>query len=333
MKIYFWRKRQKLKNQLKSLNLIKNIKIISVQADPLEKIKINTDTTFLLLLEAQKRGYKIFWYQTKNLSLINGNVLAVGNFVNLLKNKKKFFIKSKKTQLNLSMSKYLLIRQNPPFNMDYINSTLYLEKIKNSVKVINNPSAVRNISEKFYSSKFAKYMPPTIFTRDILKIEKFYKRYKKIVIKPINGYAGKGILYINKNFNKKFIINYLNKTGHVMIQKFLPSIKHGDKRIFIINGKVKGAIKRIPLKDSILSNLSQGGSAIKTEINFKEKKIANIIAKDLIKNDIFFCGIDLVSGYLIGDINVTSPTGLPQYKDLTGINLAIDFWDNAKYLK
>ena len=315
------------------LNLKNNQKIISVQADPLEKIKIKTDTTFLLLIEAQKRGYKIFWYQTKDLSLINGNIYATGNFVNLIENKKKYFEKRKKIELNLSKSKYLLIRQNPPFNMDYINSTLYLDKIKNSFKVINNPSAVRNISEKFYSSKFTKYMPPTIFTRDILKIEKFYKKYKKIVIKPTNGYAGKDILFLNKNFNKKFISNYLKKTGHVMIQKFLPSIKRGDKRVFIINGKVRGAIKRIPSKNSILSNLSQGGTAVKTKLSYNEQKIANIIARDLINNNIFFCGIDLVSGYLIGDINITSPTGLPQYKDLTGINLAIDFWDNAKYLK
>ena len=326
-------KRQKLKNQLRLLNLNKNQIIISVQADAIDKINIKTDTTFLLLLEAQKRGYKIFWYQTTGLSLINNRVLATGNFVYLRENKKKFYEKSKQIELDLSISKFLLIRQNPPFDMDYINSTLYLEKIKKSVKIINNPISVRNVSEKFYSSKFIRYMPPTIFTRNVLKIHKFYKRHKKIVIKPTNGYAGKGILFIDKNFNIKLVNRHLNKTGHVMVQKFLPSIKNGDKRIFIINGKVKGAIKRIPSRKSILSNLSQGGTAVKTKINFKEKKIANVVAKDLIKNKIFFCGIDLVSGYLIGDINITSPTGLPQFRNLTGINLAIDFWDNAILLK
>lgn len=308
-------------------------KIISVQSNSIEKINIKTDTTFLLSLEAQKRGYKIFWYETNGLSLINRKVLASGYFVNLFEKKKKFFKKSKKTVLDLSRCKYLLIRQNPPFNMDYVNSTLYLEKIKKSVKIINDPTAVRNISEKFYSSKFLKYMPPTLFTRDILRIHNFFKKHKKVVVKPMNGYAGKDILFLNKYFNKNLIINYLNKTGHVMVQKFLPSIKKGDKRIFIINGKVSGAIQRIPSKTSILSNLSQGGTAVRTEINKKEKKISNEIAKDLFKKKIYFSGIDLVSGYLIGDINITSPTGLPQYKDLTGINLAVDFWDNVKNLK
>ena len=308
-------------------------KIISVQADPVEKINVNTDTTFLLLLEAQKRGYEIFWYETKGLSLINEKVTALGNFVTLFENKRNYFKKKQKTEIDLSRSKYLLIRQNPPFNMDYINSTLYLEKIKKSVKVINNPSAIRNISEKFYSSKFIKYMPPTIFTRDISKIYNFYIKYNKIVIKPTNGYAGKQILFLDKNFNKKKISNYLKKIGHVMVQKFLPAVKYGDKRIFIINGKVMGAIKRVPSRNSILSNISQGGKAVKTILNSKENNIAKIIGKDLIKNNIYFSGIDLVSGYLIGDINITSPTGLPQFKELTGINLAINFWDNTKYLK
>ena len=308
-------------------------KIISVQADPVEKINVNTDTTFLLLLEAQKRGYQIFWYETKGLSLINKKVTASGNFVTLFKNKRNYFKKKQLTQIDLSRSKYLLIRQNPPFNMDYINSTLYLEKLKKSVKVINNPSAIRNISEKFYSSKFIKYMPPTIFTRDISKIYNFYIKYKKIVIKPTNGYAGKQILFLDKNFNKKKISDYLKKIGHVMVQKFLPAVKYGDKRIFIINGKVMGAIKRVPSRNSILSNISQGGKAVKTILNLKERNISKFIGKDLIKNNIYFSGIDLVSGYLIGDINITSPTGLPQFKELTGINLAINFWDNTKYLK
>ena len=311
----------------------KNQKIISVQADPIEKINIITDTTFLLLLEGQNRGYKIFWYQTNGLSLANNKIYAEGNFVKLNKNYKKFYKKEKQTELDLSKSEYLLIRQNPPFNMDYINSTLYLEKIKKSVRIINSPIAVRNISEKFYSSKFIKYMPPTIFTRNINKILKFYKKHKKIVVKPMNGYAGKNIVFLNKRFNKKNISKYLKKSGHVMVQKFLPSIKYGDKRVFIINGRVMGAIKRVPAKKSILSNISQGGTAVKTKLNIKETTISKKIAKDLIKNKIFFSGIDLVSGYLIGDINITSPTGLPQFKNLTGINLAIDFWNNAKNLK
>ena len=139
--------------------------------------------------------------------------------------------------------------------------------------------------------------------------------------------------FIKKKINKKNILKYLKKFDHVMVQKYLPSIKYGDKRVFIINGKVRGAIKRIPKKGSNLANISQGGKAFDTKLNKKELKISKAIAKSLSKNKIFFAGIDLINGYLIGDINVTSPTGLPQYKELTGINLAKDFWNEAKRLK
>ena len=242
--------------------------------------------------------------------------------------KKKVFYKIiKKTELDLSKSDYLLVRQNPPFNMDYVISTLYLEKIINSVKIINNPISIRNVSEKFYSTKFFRFMPPTIFTKNIQKIYTFHKKYK-VVLKPIDGYAGKEILFLNKKLNKSKINQYISRKGHVMVQKFLPQVEQGDKRVFIINGKVCGAIRRIPKKNSILSNLSQGGKAVSTKLNYKENRVSKIIAKDLLKNKIYFAGIDFVGGYLIGDINVTSPTGLPQYKQLTGTNLAKVFWDN-----
>ena len=308
-------------------------KIIAIQANSVDLINVETDTTLLLAIEAQKRSYQIYWYETKDLSLIKGKVYAKAKKVVFFENKKKYFKILKYENLDLSKTKYILIRQNPPFNMDYITSTFYLENISKKVKILNNPYSVRNISEKFYSVNFLKFMPPTIFTVDLKLIKKFYKKNNKIVIKPIHGYAGKDILFVDKNFNQKTIRKHIKKIGHVMVQKFLPLIKHGDKRIFILNGKVKGAIRRIPSKGSILSNISQGGSALKTKLNKKELYISNVIAKELKKNNIFFAGIDLVSNYLIGDINVTSPTGLPQYKDLTGINLAKNFWDEAKKLK
>ena len=306
----------------------KKQKILSVQANALSSINIKTDTTLLLCSEAQKRGFKIFWYETKNLSIQNTRVFAKGYFVNFSNEKKVFYKIIKKTELDLSKSDYLLVRQNPPFNMDYVISTLYLEKIINSVKIINNPISIRNVSEKFYSTKFFRFMPPTIFTKNLQKINTFHKKYKKVVLKPIDGYAGKEILFLNKKLNKSKINQYLSRKGHVMVQKFLPQVEHGDKRVFIINGKVCGAIRRIPKKNSILSNLSQGGKAVSTKLNYKENRISKIIAKDLLKNKIYFAGIDFVGGYLIGDINVTSPTGLPQYKQLTGTNLAKVFWDN-----
>ena len=308
-------------------------KCIAIQANSVDKINVETDTSLLLALEAQKRLYQIYWYEPKDLSLVNGKIYAKAKKVVFFENKKKYFKVLKDVNLDLSKMEYVLIRQNPPFNMDYITSTLYLENIAKKVKVLNNPISVRNISEKFYSVNFLKFMPPTIFTVDVKLIKKFFQKYKKIVIKPIHGYAGKDILFVDRKFNEKKIKKYIKKIKHVMVQKFLPLVKHGDKRVFILNGKVKGAIRRVPSKGSILSNISQGGSALKTKLNKKELHISKVIAKKLKKNNIFFAGIDLISNYLIGDINVTSPTGLPQYKDLTGINLAENYWDEVKKLK
>ena len=307
-------------------------KIVAIQSDKLKDINIKTDTTILLALEAQKRGYSVVWYETKDLNLINSKTIVYGKIVKFYENKKNFYKVLNKQKFNLAKVQYVLIRQNPPFNMDYINSTHFLDNI-NSKKIINNPTAIRNVSEKFFSSNFLKYMPKTIFTKNILEINSFLNKNKRIVVKPIHGYAGKNILFISSKLQKKKISTYVNKFGHVMVQKYLHKVKRGDKRVFIINGKVKGAIRRKPKKGSNLSNISQGGVAYSTKLNAKELKISKIVARSLVKNNIFFAGIDFVDGYLIGDINVTSPTGLPQYKILTGINLAEYFWDELEKLK
>ena len=307
-------------------------KVVAIQSDKLKDINIKTDTTILLALEAQKRGYSVVWYETKDLNLINSKTIVYGKIVKFYENKKNFYKVVKKQKFDLAKVQYVLIRQNPPFNMDYINSTHFLDNI-NSKKIINNPTAIRNVSEKFFSSNFLKYMPKTIFTKNILEINSFLNKNKRIVVKPIHGYAGKNILFISSKLQKKKISTYVNKFGHVMVQKYLHKVKRGDKRVFIINGKVKGAIRRKPKKGSSLSNISQGGVAYSTKLNAKELKISKIVARSLVKNNIFFAGIDFVDGYLIGDINVTSPTGLPQYKILTGINLAKDFWEEAEILK
>ena len=308
-------------------------KILTIQGDRLNSIIQDTDTSLLLAIEAQKRGYKIYYYETKDLSFINGKVIANIKELRLFENNKKFYQIVKSKSFDLSKADYILMRQNPPFNINYINATFFLEYLPKSVKVINNPFSVRNISEKFYSINFLKYMPPTIFTKNVHEIKKFLKKYKKIVIKPIHGYGGKNILFVKESINRNTILKYINKFDHVMVQKFIPNVVKGDKRVFIINGMVKGAIRRVPKKGSYLSNLSQGGLAVKTKLNKRELKISKIVAKNLKNKKIFLAGIDLVSNYLIGDINVTSPTGLKNFKDLSGINLAIDFWDNLEKLK
>ena len=311
----------------------KKNKIVAIQGDKLKTINKDTDTSLLLALEAQRRGYKIYYYETENLNYINGKVKAYIKELKLFEKNKKFYKIINQKFFDLSKADYVLVRQNPPFNMDYITATFFLERLPQNVKVVNNPVSVRNVSEKFYSVNFLKYMPPTIFTKNIEEIKKFIKKYKKIVIKPIHGYGGKNILFINKSINQIKILSYIKKFGHIMVQKFIPQVTKGDKRVFIINGLVKGVIQRVPRKGSFVSNLAQGGKAVETKLNYKELKISKIVAKHLKKSQIFFAGIDLVSNYLIGDINVTSPTGLKNFKDLTGINLAKDFWNNLEKLK
>ena len=305
----------------------KHKKIIAIQGDPLNLINRKTDSTLLLALEAQRRKYKIYYYETKNITFKNNKVYVLCQEVEFNERKKNFYsIKSTKT-LDLSQAKFILMRQNPPFNMDYVTTTFLLEKIHNRTRIINDPFAVRNMPEKLYSMDFLQFMPPTIFTKNIEAIEQFRKKYKKIVIKPTHGYGGKNIFFVNQNVGKNKILNYVKKNEHVMVQKFLPQIKYGDKRIFIIDGIVKGAIRRIPKQGSIVSNLGQGGKAVKTNITKKEMIIAKRIASRLKKNKILFAGIDMISNYLTGDINVTSPTGLKNFKDLNGVDLSIDIWN------
>ena len=304
--------------------------IIAIQGDQLSKLNPKTDTSIYLAIGAQKLKYKIFYYEPHNLSIINNKVLAKGYFVKFNYSNKNFFKILEKKTINLSISKFLLIRQNPPFNLTYISTTYILDKIKKKVKIINNPTSIRNVSEKLYSSSFQKYMPNTIFTKDYTEIVKFLKKNKKIVIKPIHSFGGNYIHFFEKNINKKLVLKFLKKHGHIMCQKFLPMIKNGDKRVFLFNGKINGAISRVPKSGSFLSNMSKGAKAISTNLTKIEIKISNLIGKDLIKNDIYFAGIDFIDQKLNGDINVTSPTGLKTYQDLTGVDIAKIFWKGLR---
>ena len=304
-------------------------KIVAIQGNHPTNLNPLTDTTIFLANEIQKKNYKIFYYEPKNLSIINSKVLANGFFIKFEYKKKSFFKILKRKKLDLSKCKFVLIRQDPPFNLEYISSTFILNTIKNNVKIINDPTSIRNISEKLYSTNFQKFMPKTIFTQDIHEIRSFFNKNKKIVIKPIHSFSGNDI-HLIKIFKSKFISKFIKKHGYVMCQKFLPKIKNGDKRVFIINGKVCGAISRVPKKGSFLSNMSKGAKPMNINLTKNEKKISNIVGKDLKKKSIFFAGIDFIDQKLNGDINVTSPTGLKTFYDLSKINLAKTFWKELK---
>ena len=305
-------------------------KIVAIQGNHPKQLNPITDTSIFLATEAQNKKYKIFYYEPKNLSVINNNVIANGFFIKFNYSNKNFYKITKFQKLNLLKCKFILIRQDPPFNLEYISTTYILDKIKNKVKIINNPTAIRNVSEKLYSSSFQKYMPNTIFTRDLKEIENFYNTNKKIIIKPIHSYGGNDIHLIQNQFKNQFVINFIKKHGHIMCQKFLPKIKYGDKRVFLINGKISGAISRVPKKGSFLSNMSKGAKPILTKLSKIENKISKLIGKNLKKQNIYFAGIDFIDQKLNGDINVTSPTGLKTYYDLSNINLAKEFWKGLK---
>ena len=300
-------------------------KIIAIQGNHPAKLNPATDTSVFLANEIQRKRYKIFYYEPKNLSLVNSEVIADGFFIKFNYDNKIFYKIVKKQKLNLKKCKVILIRQDPPFNLEYITTTYILDTIKNKVRIINDPTSIRNISEKLYSFKFQKYMPNTIFSQNIKEIKKFFKKHNKIIIKPIHSYSGNDIHLFTK-FNLKLITKLIKKHDFIMCQKYLSKIHKGDKRVFLINGKIRGAISRIPKKGSFLSNMSKGAKAINIKLTQTEIRISKTIAKQLKKEKIFFAGIDFIDQKLNGDINITSPTGLKTLYDLSKNNLAKIFW-------
>ena len=304
-------------------------KIVAIQGNHPSKLNPVSDTSIFLGNEIQNKNYKIFYYEPKDLSIIKSKVIAKGFFIKFNYAQKKFFKILKKCSLDLTKCKFILIRQDPPFNLEYISTTYILDTVRHKVKILNNPTSIRNVSEKLYSARYQKYMPSTIFTKNIDEIKKFFKKNSSVILKPIHSYSGNDIHLLNK-FDSKLINSFIKKHDHIMLQKFLPKISKGDKRVFIINGKVCGAISRIPKKGSILSNMSKGAIPTNIKLSKHENKISKLIAKDLKKENIFFAGIDFIDQKLNGDINVTSPTGLKTHFDLSGINLAKIFWKELR---
>ena len=304
-------------------------KIVAIQGNHPTILNPKTDTSVFLANEVQKKKYRIFFYDPKDLSIINSKVIAKGFFIKFNYNNKKFYKILKKQKLDLVKCRYILIRQDPPFNLEYISTTYILERIKKKVKIINDPTSIRNVSEKLYSVKYQKFMPNTIFSQNIYEIKNFFKKNKYVILKPIHSFSGNDIHLLSK-FKLNFINKFIRKHSFIMCQKYLPKISKGDKRVFLINGKVCGVISRVPKKGSYLSNMSKGAIAKNTQLTTSEKKISKKIAKDLKKEKIYFAGIDFIDQKLNGDINVTSPTGLKTLFDISKINLAKTFWKDLK---
>ncbi len=261
-------------------------KIVAIQGNHPSKLNPITDTSIFLAHEIQKKNYKIFYYEPKGLSIIRSQIIADGFFIKFDYKKRKIFKILRYQKLDLTKCNFILVRQDPPFNLEYISTTYILDALKDKVKIINDPTSIRNISEKLYSKKYLKFMPQTIFTQSIKEVRKFLNSYKKVIIKPIHSFSGNDIHLLNQ-FNLKLIKNYIKKHNFIMCQKYLPKISEGDKRVFLINGKVSGVISRVPKKGSFLSNMSKGANPTQTSLTKIEIKISKLIAKDLKKKKIF----------------------------------------------
>ncbi len=305
---------------------------IAIQMDNIEAIDFDYDTSFLIGYEAQQRNYKIFYYNPNNLLVENGNVFATGYYLKLNLDRNNYFkFISDKITLNLNNFKFIFLRQDPPFDMNYITSTYILDLLPDTTNIINNPTAVRNTTEKLFTINFNKFMPPTIVTKNINEIYKFIDDVDEIITKPLYGNGGIGIQKFNKeNFNRQSLDQYLDLP--IMVQKYIKEIDQGDRRLIFIDGEYSGSVARIPKNDDIKANFHAGGIPNKTDLVFRDKEIVEVIGPKLLENDLFFVGIDIIGNYLT-EINVTSPTGIKQINTLNNVNLEKVFWDKleAKY--
>ena len=309
------------------------IKKIAIQMDPIENIDLNFDTSFLLIMEAQKRGYDIFYYNPIDLEYDNNVLKAWGFFINVFdKNDSHFkYISEEKELINLSDMDVILIRQDPPFDMNYITSTYLLEQLPSSTVILNNPISIRNSAEKIYPIKFQKYMPPTIITQNIETIKKFLEENKDIVTKPLYGNGGEGIFRSKiEDLRLQGIDENKNLLDEpIMAQKYIPEIIEGDRRIILIDGEYVGSVARIPQDNNLKANFHAGGKPRRTDLVYRDKEICDALSNDLKKKNLFLVGIDIIGNYLT-EINVTSPTGLKQINKLNDVKLEKIFWDKLE---
>lgn len=293
---------------------------IAVQMDPVENINIERDTTFVLMLEAQERGFDIFYYNPKNISLENERLTAQAQRLKLRRAKGEHYALGHAQTVDLAEMDVLLMRQDPPFDMDYLASTYLLEHIRQDVLIVNDPAGVRNTPEKLIVHRFADLMPPTLVTQDAGRIEAFREEHGTVILKPLFEGAGRGIRKIEKGAP----FNWPDEA--VIVQRFIPEISEGDKRIILINGEPVGAVSRMLAAGEVRANFAAGGTAKKAEVTAREKEICARLAPYLKEQGLFFVGIDVIGDYLT-EVNVTSPTGMQQINALDNVKLESLFWD------
>jgi glutathione synthase len=308
---------------------------VAVQMDPIERINIRGDSTFALLLEAQARGHTLAYYTPDRMAQRDGVVFAtvrplavrdtVGDHVTLAEGQR----------VELASFDVILMRQDPPFDLAYITSTHMLERIHPKTLVVNDPAHVRNAPEKVFVTEFAELMPPTLLTRDLAEIKAFRAEHGDIVMKPLYGKGGEAVFLLaakDLNFGSLYDLFAVTFREPWVVQKFLPAVKEGDKRIILVDGHFAGAVNRVPAPDDLRSNMVRGGVPKETELTPREREICARLGPALRERGLLFVGIDVIDGYLT-EINVTSPTGIRAIKNLGGPDVAALIWDRIEEMR
>lgn len=302
---------------------------IALQMDPIGSIDISGDTSFALALEAQARGHSLWYYMPDSLSLNEGRVEAVGQKLTLRDEAGDHFTAGTAERRNLDSFDVILMRQDPPFDMAYITLTHLLEMLPASTMVVNNPAEVRNAPEKLLVTMFTELMPPTLISRDTEAIKAFRDRHQDIIVKPLFGNGGAGVFRLtpdDQNLNALLEMFLAVSREPVMVQRYLPEVRQGDKRIILVDGEPVGAVNRVPSAGEARSNLHVGGTAEATELTARDREICSMIGPELRRRGLLFVGIDVIGDYLT-EINVTSPTGIREIQRLTGTDIAALTWD------
>jgi len=304
---------------------------VAVQMDPLETIHIAADSTFAIMLKAQELGHALYHYAPEDLSFAEGRLWTMGYPVTVQRVESDHYRFGEAQILDLGRDvDVVLMRQDPPFDLGYITATHLLERIQSETLVVNDPAGVRNAPEKVWVLDFPQFMPPTAVTRSLGLARKFLAEHGEIVVKPLHGFAGGSVFRIGADGrNLASLMELFNRTyrePHV-IQKFIPEISQGDKRIVLIDGEVAGAINRIPGAGEIRSNLAVGGKGAKTELTAREEEICARLGPELKKRGLLFVGIDVIGGQWLTEINVTSPTGIVAIDAFNGTDTPALIWE------
>jgi len=302
---------------------------VAFQMDPITDVDLKADTSFRLAEEAQQRGHKIFYYHPENLIYDDGRVIAYGNEIKIDKKLDQAVTLGPEKKLDLSKDIDIVwLRQDPPFDMLYITTTFLLDRIRHKTLVVNDPYWVRNSPEKLMILDFKDLMPPTIITRNLAAIVEFREEYRDIILKPLYGNGGSGVFRLvegDKNLNVFFETFTQNSREPIIVQKFLPDVSNGDKRIILIDGEPIGAINRVPPENDIRSNMHVGGTPLKTNLTQRDLEICRNLKSTLKKKNLFFVGIDVIGDFLT-EINVTSPTGIQELERFDQNNFTELVW-------